>query len=183
MRSIDERIGSFTQAVNAAIAAVKADIRVAMPGVIQSFDRSTQTVTVQLSIREKVLQDGAEMDMDIPLLVDVPIVLPRAGAYSLIMVPRAGDECLVVFCDLCIDSWWQSGGIQNQADSRRHDLSDGFAILGVWSQPNIVSNFPKSGIALQADNGSVGVFIHDDKIELKGRVTINGSDPVLKGDE
>lgn len=174
MRSIDERIGGDQAAILAACNSVKASIRVAMPGIIQSFDRSSQTVTVQLSIREKINGTDGIIDAEIPMLVDVPIVLPRAGGYALLAVPQKGDECLCVFSDLCIDSWWQSGGIQNQADMRRHDFSDGFAVLGVWSQPQKVASFPEKGIALQNISGDTGVFIADGTIDLRGRVTVNG---------
>lgn len=175
MRSIDERIGGDQTAILAACNSMKASIRVAMPGIVQSFDRDAQTVTVQLSIREKINGTNGVIDAEIPMLVDVPIVMPRTGGYSLLMVPREGDECLCVFSDLCIDSWWQSGGIQHQAENRRHDFSDGFAILGIWSQPHKVRSFPAKGIALQEDSGNTGIFIADGKIDLRGSVFINGA--------
>ena len=98
--------------LDARAAAIKT--RVCMPGIIQSFDAAAQTVTVQPALREKMLVDGDEYWIDIPLLVDVPIVVPRAGGYALTLPIQAGDECLVVFGDMCIDGWWQSGGVQNQ---------------------------------------------------------------------
>lgn len=175
MRSVDERIGGLEGALKTAMNALKSDIRVAMPGTVQSFDRIQQTVTVQLSIREKINSDDGVMDVEIPVLVDVPIVMPRAGGYSLLMVPRKGDECLCIFSDLCIDSWWQSGGIQNQAELRRHDFSDGFAIMGIWSQPRRTTAFPESGIALQDDAGNAGIYIADGTVNIRGRVQINGT--------
>lgn len=52
------------------------NLRVAAPGIIQSFNSAEQTVTVQLSIREKRNNDGVETWEDIPQLVDVPVVFP-----------------------------------------------------------------------------------------------------------
>lgn len=112
--------------------------------------------------------------MEIPLLVDVPVVMPRAGGYSLVFVPKVGDECLVVFADMCIDAWWQSGGVQPQADKRRHDLSDGFAIMGCWSQVNKPA-IPDSGCRLQNDEGTAGVSIDGSTVNIFGSVLINGS--------
>lgn len=95
-----------------------------------------QTVRVQPAIREVVTgSDYTPVSIPLPELLDVPIVLPRAGDYVITLPVRAGDECLVIFADQCIDAWWQNGGVQNQMERRRHDLSDGFAILGTWSQP------------------------------------------------
>ncbi|MGC8050122.1 Gp138 family membrane-puncturing spike protein, partial [Salmonella enterica] len=65
-----------------------------------------------------------------------------------------GDECLVVFASRCIDSWWQSGGIQEQAELRMHDLSDGFAILGFRSQPRALSNISTTSAQLRSDDGA-----------------------------
>ena len=150
------------------------DIRVAMPGIVDSWNAGQQTVTVQLAIREKVTSGGTTQEVDIPLLVDVPVVMPHAGGYGLYFVPAKGDECLVVFSDACIDGWWQSGGVQTQVDKRRHDLSDGFAIMGCWSQPN-KPKFPSSGCCLQNDEGTAGISIKGSTVNIFGTVRINGS--------
>ena len=152
-----------------------------MPGIIQSFDAAAQTVTVQPALREKMLADGDESWIDIPLLVDVPIVIPRAGGYALTLPIQAGDECLVVFGDMCMDGWWQSGGVQNQVECRRHDLSDGFAIIGVWSQPRVIPGYSTGSAQLRNDAGSAYVELAGDTINIvggtvnikAGRVNIN----------
>lgn len=181
MRTADERIGGVYQAIKAAMKKVMLDLRVALPGIVQSFDAQQQTATVRLAIREKISLRGVLQEMEIPLLVDVPVVMPRAGGYMLAISPKAGDECLVVFSDRCIDSWWQSGGVQSQADCRRHDLSDGFAILGCWSQPR-KPKLPASGVAMQSDDGSVGVFIDGKGVRIAGdSIRIEGAEVSLKG--
>lgn len=147
-------------------------LRVAAPGIIQSFNAKEQTVTVRLAIREKVRLDGDEKWVEIPLLLDVPIVIPRAGGYCLTLPVQPGDECLVVFGDMCIDAWWQSGGVQNQIDCRRHDLSDGFAILGCWSQPNTIPKYSTSTAQLRNNAGSAYVEISGNTINIVG-ATIN----------
>lgn len=174
MRTVDERVGGMAQVLETAMDNVEYEMRVAMPGIVQEWDAEQQTVTVQLAIREKVSMDGRETEMEIPMLVDVPVVMPRAGGYSLVFAPVKGDECLVVFADACIDSWWQSGGVQSQADSRRHDLSDGFAILGCWSQKR-KPNIPASGVRLQNDAGTAGISIAGNTVNIFGTVKINGS--------
>lgn len=174
MRTVDERTSGTAETMAAAMESVGFDMRVAIPGIIQSWDKATQTVTVQPAIREKVANAGSENEMAIPLLVDVPVIMPRAGGYSLVFAPQAGDECLVVFGDACIDGWWQSGGVQSQVESRRHDLSDGFAILGCWSQPRKPA-IPDSGCRLQNDTGTAGVYINGGTVNIFGSVLINGS--------
>lgn len=182
MRTTDERIGGIGPTMKAAMKRIMLELRVALPGIIQSFDAQQQTATVSLAIMEKLAIRGVESEVEIPLLVDVPVVMPRAGGYVLAFTPRSGDECLVIFADRCIDSWWQSGGVQSQADCRRHDLSDGIAIVGLWSQPNKPS-LPASGVALQSDDGAVGVFVDGETVSVKGgtfnvdagSINLNGS--------
>ena len=70
-------------------------IRVAAPGIVQAYDASQQTVTVQVAIRERMNEDGVENWVEIPLLLDVPIVFPRAGGYC---QSRQGMRC-----------WWSMG--------------------------------------------------------------------------
>ena len=174
MRDMAERNADWTAVLRALMDSVKCDIRVAMPGIVMAWDPSQQTVTVKLTIREKIAGDGYEKtETEIPLLVDVPVVMPRAGGYGLFFAPQRGDECLVVFSDMCIDSWWQSGGIQSQADKRRHDLSDGFAVLGCWSQVR-KPEIPAKGVRLSDDSGTAGVSIVDGTVDIFGTVRING---------
>lgn len=171
----EERQGEL----DARAAAIK--MRVCVPGIIQNFDAASQTVTVQPALREKMLADGDESWVDIPLLVDVPIVVPRAGGYALTLPIQTGDECLVVFGDMCMDGWWQSGGVQNQVECRRHDLSDGFAIIGVWSQPRVIPGYSTGSAQLRNDAGSAYVELAGDTINIvggtvnikAGRVNIN----------
>lgn len=159
-------------------------LRVAMPGIIKSFDSAKQTVTVQLAIREKLSIGGSPYeDVAIPIIEDVPVFMPRAGNFVLTMPITAGDECLVIFADNCIDSWWESGALSNQLDRRRHDLSDGFALVGVWSQPNVVSNYSVDSAVLRNLNNDSSVEVKDDTVNVvaptvniqSGTVNIEGS--------
>ncbi len=153
------------------------NLRVACPGIITAFDPDEQTVTVQLALREKRRDgDGNEQWVDIPQLVDVPLVLPRGGGYVLTLPVQAGDECLVVFGDACMDAWWQSGGVQNQIDCRRHDLSDGFAVLGVWSQPQRVPQYSTTAAELRSLDGGAGISISGSTITIRAsNVNITGT--------
>lgn len=142
-------------------------IRVAAPGIIQSFNPAEQTVKVKCAVREKVDLNGTQTWEEIPLLLDVPIVLPRSGGYVLTMPIQKGDECLVVFADNCIDGWWQSGGVQNQVEIRRHDLSDGIAVMGLWSQPNVIPGYSMEGAQLRSLDGGASITISGGTVSIK----------------
>lgn len=178
MRNISEMSNSKNEMLRNMGDGWKSTLRVACPGIIQNFNPTEQTVTVQLTLREEISDyDYNKQWVDIPLLLDVPIVIPRAGGYCMTMPIKQGDECLVVFGDMCIDAWWELGGIQNQLEKRRHDLSDGFAILGVWSQPRTLKNYSTDSCQIRNDNGTSYIELKDDEINLVSKsVKINGVD-------
>jgi hypothetical protein len=175
MRELAERVGSQDELFRRFGEKITSELRVSVPGIIQSFDAATQTVTVQPALRERIVVDGEIRVVNLPLLVDVPIQLPRAGNFVLTMPIKAGDECLVVFADMCIDAWFSNSGVQSQIEKRRHDLSDAFAIIGVWSQPNKLINYSTSGAQLRNEAGTSYVEIKDSEINIVSpTVKING---------
>lgn len=171
------RSGDLSEALSAESNKTQEQLRVALPGIIQSFDPVTVTAVVQPAIQyTEVDNDGNTINADYPLLVDVPVVFPRGGGCTLTFPVRAGDECLVVFADRCIDFWWQSGDVQKPGDPRQHDLSDGFAIVGPMSQRYKISGISTGAAQLRTDDG--GAFI---EIAAGGSVTINSPQITING--
>jgi hypothetical protein len=149
------------------------DTRVACPGIIQSVDYAAQTVTVQLALRERLVKDGKVEWTDIPILPDVPLFVYSGGGYCMTMPVQPGDDCLVVFGDMCIDAWWQSGGVQNQIEKRRHDLSDGFAIVGFRPQTKTVSGYSAGSAQLRNNAGTAYIEIAGDTINIHAAGGVN----------
>ncbi|EMA1800178.1 translation initiation factor IF-2 [Cronobacter turicensis] len=130
-------------------------LRVSMPGIIQSFNPTACTCTVQPAILGEVANEVGEFKSSpLPLLVDVPVIFPRGGGCTITFPVKAGDECLVVFSDRCIDFWWQNGGVQEPVDPRRHDLSDAFAFIGPQSQAEVIGNISTSTLQMRTDDGA-----------------------------
>lgn len=145
-----------------------------MPGMIQSFDAGALTASVQLVIQGRTTdKDGKSTNVNLPLLVDVPVVFPHAGGYSLTFPVKSGDECLVVFMSRCMDAWWQDGGIQPALDRRMHDLSDGMAILGPWSQKKKIANVSTTAAQLRSDDGGTLVEV------LAGQITVKAANVII----
>lgn len=158
-------------------------LRVAMPGIIQSFDAEAVTAVVQLAIRYiERDNNGNQTTNDYPLLVDVPVMFPRGGGCTLTFPVKEGDECLVIFADRCIDFWWQSGGVQEPADGRMHDLSDAFAIVGPQSQAKKISGISTTSTQLRTDDGEAfielatggAVTITSPQVTINGPLQVNG---------
>lgn len=147
----------------------------AMPGIITEVNLGAQTCSVQPAIQgNQELKDGTTQPINMPLLVDVPIVFPRAGGFAVTFPVKPGDECLVVFASRCIDAWWQSGGVQRPIESRMHDLSDGFAILGPTSQPRKLANVQTDGVELRTDSRDTFIKLTPGTIFIKGNIIHEG---------
>ena len=156
----EERLDDPEESLRLALENAQANIWTAMPGIVTAVNLSAQTVSVQPAIQGVVTSpDGSTQATNLPQLVDVPIVWPRAGGFALTFPIAAGDEVLVVFGSRCIDSWWQQGGVGAQAEARMHDLSDGFAILAPTSQPKKFANVSSANVQLRDTAGTTFVEI------------------------
>lgn len=167
--------GGQQQSFDTLAASIFSIMRVSIPGIIQSFDPETVTCVVQPAIKGAVPNDsGVPVSSDMTLLMDVPVMFPRGGGCTLTFPIKPGDECLIVFGDRCIDFWWQSGGVQEPADDRQHDLSDAFAIVGPQSQAKKISGISMSGAQLRTDDGAAFVEVaagHAITVQTPGKLT------------
>lgn len=177
----EERLDDPEESLRLAMESQQAQIWTALPGVVAAVNLAAQTLSVQPTVQGSVASsNGAKQLVNLPLLVDVPIVWPRAGGFALTFPIAAGDEVLVVFSCRCIDSWWQSGGIGAPAEARMHDLSDGFAILAPTSQPKKLSNVSSTNVQLRNYAGDTLVEITPDgKANITGASEINLTAPVI----
>ncbi|MEE3504827.1 Gp138 family membrane-puncturing spike protein [Pseudomonas sp. 10C3] len=158
--NILERIEDPLSVLKVSLSGWQSKIQTSMPGIIQSFNDKAMTVTVQPAIQGTVRDEQGNISItNYPLLLDCPVQFPSGGGCTLTFPVAVGDECLVVFASRCIDSWWQSGGIQTQAELRMHDLSDGFAQLGYRSQPHVISGISLSAAQLRTDDGAAFIEV------------------------
>ncbi len=98
-----------------------ASLHVAMPGIVQAYDAERRTAVVQPVLRRKN-RDGKIITA--PVLHDVPVILSGADPETI-----AGDACLLIFTDFCIDGWLETGQPVVPMSPRSHDLSDAFALI------------------------------------------------------
>ena len=154
------------------------DLRVSIPAIVQAFDATAGTVDVQIALREIVRTPSGPVDTAINPIYKVPVVFPSAGGFSLTIPIQAGDEGMLVFCDMCIDLWWQRGGVQNQFERRRHDLSDCGFYPGGRSLPRALPNYSTNSAQLRSDDGTTYLEIAAGgvvNIVAPGGLNINGA--------
>ena len=148
------------------------DLHTCLPGVVNSYDPAKQTATVQPAIKRIFSEKGS---VALPLCVDVPVSFPGGGDFHMTFPVKAGDDCILIFSERCIDYWYANGGVQLPAEYRLHDLSDAFAIIGVNSQPCKLSNVQTDGAELRTRDRSTYIKLANGTIYIKGNIVHEGN--------
>ena len=165
--------------------AVRNEIWTALPAIVRAVNLEAQTVNVQPTIqgrkqpaqRAQRAEDPYEPEwLDMPELLDCPLVFPRGGNYLISFPVSPGDEVLVVFASRCIDGWWESGQVSPQLDYRMHSLSDGFVIPGVVSKGAAAAGLPAPSIG----GGDGPAPLSGDALEIRSK---DGLTSVKMGEE
>lgn len=172
-----ERVNDLNEMLLAAFQGWQSNLWTALPGYVTAFDPAKKTVSVQPTIKGRIRNvDGTYRTQPLPLLLDCPVFFPSGGGYTLTFPIVAGDECLVVFASRCIDAWWYSGGIQDPAMVRMHDLSDGFVFVGISSVPKVPANISITSVQLRSDDGATKVDLINGTITVAAtNVTVNST--------
>lgn len=117
---------------------------------VVEFHPDDLTVTVNL-LNKKTLGDNKD---GTPNVRDYALIRAKVcfcNPYILYPI-KPGDDCLVLFADREIESWFINGDAQPVNYTRMHDLTDAFAIFGIRSMPKIGSipdNWKDDGINFQ----------------------------------
>lgn len=164
--------------LKAAAANALTDTWTAMPGIIVSFDPVTLLAEVQVGIKSNVTApDGSKSAIARSLLVDVPVCFPGGGGCTLTFPLADGDECLLIFAARGIDAWVEYGGTQESMPTRRHSMSDAFALVGVRSKARKLPQPAADTTQLRSDDGTTWVEIDPSgqlvNIKAPGGMTID----------
>jgi hypothetical protein len=166
------------------------NLRVAMPGRVESYDDDANTVEVTPLLRAPVrTDDGRVRWQDLPKLTGIPVVMPQAGGRRIKLPMSPGDHVLLVFCDFGIDGWKigpaagsdeaavqaaanrNGDGPVTPATAGTHQLGDAIAIPGLF---NALGSSPSDAIEIAA-NGDVTVNSGNIKIgDMASQIALGG---------
>lgn len=154
-------------------------------GRVEGVDLAKQTVDVQVITKQvkSELPNGTRIYQEWPLLMTVPFLVLSGGAAHITFPIAKGDECLVLFNDRDIDNWHANGGAKSQPPNtyRCHDLSDGFALIGVRSLQNLVQSYLTNGIEILL-NATNFIRVTPDHITITSpNIALNGTVTVTDG--
>ena len=92
---------------------------------------------------------------------------------------NVGDDCLLLFADREIESWFINGDAQPINHQRMHDLTDAFAIFGIRSLPKMITLLTD---CLNLFYGNSGIQIKDSSIVINtDKITLGETDCIADG--
>jgi len=176
-KSLQQVLSKLTNSIKTSIHCVKI-------GEIISFDKTDQTASVRvLHIMDSNYNTRLEETVEYPVLGKVPVVIMGGGGTYISHPISAGDQCLLLFCDYMIDSWWVSGTAQPSIVPRKHDISDPIAIVGLNATPKAIQDYsdylklqysPESNIII-----GDSIDVNNETINLNGNTTNSGTMEVV----
>lgn len=109
----------------------------ALPGIVRSYNTSTQLAVVQPAVQDfSVDADGERTDRSLPEIPDVPVAWVGGAGQFFHPGLEAGDEVLIVISSLDPSIWHRTGSVSKAADLGRNVPAHAFAIPCVYSRGN-----------------------------------------------
>ena len=165
------------------------DVGTSIPGHFLTFDPVTQLAQIQIGV-QRIDVNGNTFEPS--PLIECPVAFLGGSEYFIEHQIDAGDECLIVFSQRCIDGWINTGGVAVNPIMRFHDFSDAAILPGLRSQPNKITDHQNNGIRLRNKAGDKFIWLKNDgtaaitvdtltviaNVELTGDINQDGSQTV-----
>lgn len=118
----------LTELIRRVIRYHSAELHVMLPGVVKKYDHKEQRADVQPMVKQRYLD---ELDIETPIIVDVPVIFPRSGGASFTFPVEPGDPVMIIFADRDCDKWIIHEKYGVPEDHRQHSMIDAVAIPGL----------------------------------------------------
>ena len=138
-------------------------------GIVQAFYPENLTVQVQIASKKQI---GLNPDGTQRVREYAPIYAKVCYCNPFITYPiKEGDECILLFADREIESWFINGDVNPESHPRMHDLTDAVALFGIRSIPNMVQILTN---CLHLFFGNSSIELTENGVNINGELTING---------
>lgn len=146
----------FSTGMRLLFQAMIGDIHSAFPGIVQAYDPLTMRAEVQPCLMKFYHNDPAPVAL--PKLLDVPVLFTSTGSLHIIAPPDVGSYVLVVCCERSLDMWLTSGGVVDPGVPRKFDISDAFAIPGLFPLPDVLAPPTAAGVIEIRNSAGTSIF-------------------------
>jgi len=173
----DTKSDAFFEVIHDMVKAGTAKMNVACTGVVRSYDTTTGRARVQPVVRGR--KDG-EITFRYPIIVNVPVLWPQWGKFSITGQLEPGDFVWLNFADRSMMEWLSGGGEDVTALARRRfDIQDAVAYPGIVPFNQVLANPQTQGLVIGVDTGRGGSTPMRLVIREDGFVMGDGTEDVL----
>lgn len=132
------------------------DLKVSKLGVIDSYDETMGTATVEIKTK---FNEKTPREYTYPKIPDVPVLKTKYFSHPI----KPGDGCLIIFLDTDFTAWLDKGLTLSPVSPRLHNLNDAIAIVGI----DTISERPTFG----GDNTNTIINAGEGKINIQNGTT------------
>lgn len=136
-------------------------------GIVQTWYPEDLTVDVNIANKKtiQINQDGTKTVTDFAPIRAKVVYCNPFETYPI----KAGDECVLLFADREIESWFINGEANPESYPRMHEMTDAVAIFGIRSLPNMITVLTN---CLHLFYGSSDIQVKDTSVDIT-TTTIN----------
>lgn len=150
---MSDQVPTHPEIWKAAFALAAADLRVALPARVESYDAASQTCSAQVLIPDAYVDtDGEAQTRRVAVVTRVPVLFPRSGSFGVTFPISVGDTVMLLFSSSDLDQFFALGGERDPLTHRHHNLSDAVAIPGMFASPDARTDAPTDALVV---NGAV----------------------------
>lgn len=120
---------SMSAALNTYLEGALASVHTSLPATVVSYDESKHRAKVKPSVR-MLMENGVKIEL--PDLLDVPVIFPSAKSFDLEFPLDKGDGVLLLVQELDISEWKADEKIPTASTASRFNLDAVVAIPGMF---------------------------------------------------
>jgi len=170
----DTKYRNNVETIEVVLQQFRKTIYTALPATIESYNAETKRAKLLPAINSISTDNQSSA---LPVLVDVPVIFPASGAFTMHFPLAAGDAVLVVFSQRGIQNFKQDYKRSNPTNENILDYDSPIAIAGFGA----ISFTPAetNSASLQTNDGKNAVVIGESDVSLKldnNSVKISSSD-------
>lgn len=131
--SINSETKPLDQIIFTAIETMLKETHTWLPAKVVSITPGVSQVSIQpLLKRTYKFGKNAGKPVDLPVIPNVPIIMPRSETYWISLPVQVDDTGIALFCERSLDAWKLTGGSVDPNDTRMHNLTDAVFIPGLY---------------------------------------------------
>jgi len=158
---MSERNVHLDDVILAGVDRVLSTVNTCLPGTVKTYDPVKQSCEVDIDIKKKL---GGKFVV-IPTLVNVPVIFPSGGGFSVSYPLKKGNKVICLFSQRSLDDWLEDIN-DDPKQVRRFDLSDAFAYPGGHTFKTPLGNVDANNLVIGLTSGTIqidpsgNIFLH-----------------------